>query len=308
MNPIKNIGLGKINEIKDILKKHNCSNINNYCVVVFAGDNGISYEHTSSYTPFSSHEIVLKHLNKKSPTSFFLNRINKREYIVDIGLSTTVNNNEIIYKNIKKGTKNFLYEDALTKEEVIQAIKIGEKVWDTIYGTNFDIIGVGEIGVGDTICASAVVSSFLKVSPQKVVGRGSSDNKVLDKKNDIIKKALKIRTPNSNNIVDILARFGGLELASLVGFISKAAEKQTFIMLDGFVTTVAALLAVEVDNRCLKYLIASNLTEEIGHQIILKKLNIKPLIDLDLNYGEGLGSSIALFLAEMVTGINEFKL
>lgn len=291
-------GLGRLEILYEKLNKfHN--QIENYGLVIFAADNGISREGCSNYPPMSSADIVRSHLEGGSPTVKLLQRLGKNELIVDIGLARPVNHPEILNYNVGRGSRNFLYDEALMPSEVNQAIEIGRLLWDGNYIRGFDIIGIGEIGVGDTMCASAIASAFTGVEITDMVGRGSASAKVIDKKVDIISRALAVRSPAQENVLDLLARFGGLEIAALTGFIAGAPENHKTIMLDGYVTAVAALLATKLNEKVRDYLIAPSLSDEPGHRVVLERLQQESIFDLDINYGEGLAALIGLFLAEM---------
>lgn len=272
--------------------------VKNYAVIIYAGDNGISEEEISRYEPMDSVSIVSSHLHKQAPTAFFLDRIGRPEYIVDIGLRECVNHPALLEYKIKSGTRNFLYNDAITPLEAEQALASGSKLWKRIEGSRFDIIGIGEIGVGDTLCAAAIASVLTGNHPESMTGPGSFDDKVISRKIDIIVRAISERCPDVE-IIDLLSRFGGLEIAGLTGFILEATAHRVPVMLDGFVTAVAALLASLADRGVGHHIIAPAMSLERGHRIVLDELGVKPLLGLDLNYGEGLVSAIGLFMAEL---------
>jgi nicotinate-nucleotide--dimethylbenzimidazole phosphoribosyltransferase len=270
----------------------------NYAVVIYAGDNGVSTEGMSRYQPMDSSSIVISHLLKKAPTALFLERIGCPQIIVDIGLYNSVKHPALIDFNIRKGSRNFLYEDALTPSEVEQALLVGKKLWERICPDSLDIIGIGEIGIGDTLCAAAIASALTGSPPNAMTGRGSSDNKKINQKADIIDKAMQRRCPEAN-FMDLLCRFGGLEIAGLTGFMLEAADRGVPIMLDGYVTAVAALLAHTIDERVGRGVIAPGLSWERGHRTVLEKLGVSPVLGLKINYGEGLLSAIGLLTAEL---------
>ncbi|MDD3268118.1 MAG: nicotinate-nucleotide--dimethylbenzimidazole phosphoribosyltransferase [Syntrophomonadaceae bacterium] len=291
-------GLGKLEILYEKLNKIH-TEAENYGLLIFAADNGISHENCSIYPAMSSAEIVYSHLEGKSPTVKLLQRLNKNELIVDVGLARQISHPEILERNVCMGSRNFLHSDALEQIEARQAIEIGRSLWDENYISNFDIIGIGEIGVGNTVCAAALASVLTGVEIAEMVGRGSASAKVIDKKVDIISKARTVRCPSKDNVLDLLARFGGLEIAALTGFISRAPEKNRAIMLDGYVTAVAALLASKIDEEVPAFLITPSLSVEPGHHIVLEHLGQEAIFDLDINHGEGLAALIGLFFAEM---------
>lgn len=299
-------GMGELTRLQKRLQEVQCC-ARNYAVILFAGDNGVSWERTSRYEPMNSSSIVLSHFQAQSPTSFFLKRISRSEFIVDTGLYKNVDHSALLQYKVRNGSRNFLYGDALTLEEVEQALDIGRIVWERIADSRFDIIGVGEIGIGDTLCAAAIGSVLTAKHPAYMTGRGSSDDKVISQKVDIIVRAMTQRHPEIN-IMDLLTRFGGLEIAGLTGFILEAVAHGVPVMLDGYVTAVAALLASLRDNRVSHYIIAPSLCLEKGHPIILDQLGIEPVFQLDFNYGEGLVSAMGLFMAEMASNFSNMGL
>ena len=270
-------------------------------LIIFAADNGISVEHCSMYKPMQSALIVQEHLNGHSPTSRLTKAMQISEIIVDVGLAAPLNDSRIWNRNICRGSRNFLQEDALEEGDVVRAIQIGAQIWDEISCSNFDIIAVGEIGISNTISTAAIASVLCGLHPNDLTGKGSGDSKVIAKKVDIICRAMALRRPDAANIIDILMRFGGLEIAALAGFISQAKIKNTLVMLDGYVTAVAALLASISKPGVVEYLLAPSLSEETGHQLILDKLGLDFLFDMDINYGEGLAAVLGLHLARLIT-------
>ena len=295
----RSASMGRLAQWQEKLNQLNCRSRG--ILIIFAADNGISVEHCSMYKPMQSALIVQEHLNGQSPTSRLLKAMQTREIIVDVGLAASVNNTRILNRNIRQGSCNFLQEDALKEGEVVRAIQIGKQIWDEISCSNFDIIAVGEIGISNTISAAAIASVLCGLHPNDLTGKGSGDSKVIAKKVDIICRAMALRKPDATNITDILTRFGGLEIAALAGFISQAKLKNTLVMLDGYVTSVAALLASINEPGVVEYLLAPSLSDETGHQLILGKLGLDFLFDMDINYGEGLAAVLGLYLARLIT-------
>jgi nicotinate-nucleotide--dimethylbenzimidazole phosphoribosyltransferase len=297
-------GLGRLKRLAVTLEQLACRS-RRPVMVVFAGDNGISTESISNYAPLSSESIVERHLNGSSPTSLLLQRIGIPEIIVDVGLHTTYEVPALRQYNIRRGTRNFLHGDALEATEVLQGIEVGRSICTELYKQRFDIIGVGEIGVGDTVCAAAIAAVITGVRPELLVAQGSAAHKVIDKKNDIITRALNIRYPDRNNIIDILSRFGGLEIAALTGLIREAANLHLPVVLDGYVTSVAALLAAQTDGMINNWLIASHQNHDRGFSFILERMGLEPVFNWDVCYGEGFAAALGLLLAENTVDIWE---
>ena len=270
--------------------------MNNYMVVVMAGDNGISRENISIYHPMSSADIVEAHLRGEAAPTIFLQRIGKREILVDVGLFEQVNCSRVWDYSIRRGTNNFRWEPAMTREETIRALEAGARVAECL--TGLDMVGLGEIGVGNTVSAAAIVASVLEVSVDMVVDRGSGvDDTVLARRVDLVSEAISRYQPCKSDVVDVLGKVGTFEIAAMTGFIIRAGEKGLPVMLDGYVSSVAALLAARTGN--LDGVVVSHLSRERGHKTVLDALGLSPLFDFDLNYGEGMGAALGLFFCEL---------
>jgi len=317
MSPYR--GMGKLEALHQRLEKCKCR-AKRYGLVLFAADHEISQYHFSNYQPLASNKIIEEHLLGLAPTTRMLNRLDRREYILDVGLARPISEEtaeqlekvefagkyagfssetaELLSYGLTNYSRDFVDRDALTVDEVRVAMAAGQDYWHILSQKNFDIMGVGEVGIGNTLCSAALAVAATGFAPDKLVGRGSSTNQVIERKIDLICRALKNRTPKPDNIFDIMARFGGMEIAAMVGFISTAADNRFPIMLDGYVTAVAGYLAAMINNRVPDYLIAPSLADQIGHDLILRELGLEAMFDLDINYGEGLAATLGLFLAE----------
>lgn len=294
-------GLGRLESLVNLFVKEGEPgerSFENYKVVVMAADSGVSREDISIYPPMSSARIVQAHLDGTAAPSIFLRRIGREEILVDVGLFEPVDSEKVWNHRVSPGTRNFLQEPAMTPEEVVRAIESGSRVVERLEG--LDIAGIGEVGVGNTVSSAAVLTSLLDVPLDKVIDRGSGvDDEVLARRADIITRALARHRPRSGDVLDILGKVGCFELAAMTGFIVRAGERRLPVMLDGYVACLAALLAVRLSGRRENLLVASHLSREKGHRMVLEELGLGPLFDFDLNYGEGLGAAIGLFLCEL---------
>lgn len=292
--------LGKLGSMLDSFHKIS-SHCHRYGLLVFAGDHGISQEGYSAYAPLSSHILVERHLQGESPVSRLLLRVDRPELLVDVGLYHPVRHPAIISRPVRQGCRSFLEGDALEPEEVSRAVQIGLSIWDEISGWDFDIIGLGEIGVGNSLAAEAITCTLTGLSPEMVVGQGSAGSKVIRQKIDIIDRAVKQKSPDPDGYLDILSRFGGLEIAALAGFITGAPQAGVPVVLDGFITAVAAALAAMINPQIPDWLLAPGRAAEKGHQLILDRLGLDFTWDLQMNYGEGLAAAISMFLIEILS-------
>ncbi len=272
-----------------------------YGVVLFAADHGISTEAISHYAPLKTGVLVEQHLQGRSPVSQLLKRLQRPELVVDVGVYDEIEATaDLIECKIIPGSRHFIAQDGLSREEAIRALKCGGQIYQEKIGDNFDIIGVGELGVANTLCAAAIATAVTGLSPAQLVGRGSSNHKVIAQKTEIINRAFEHRFPDPADVVDILARCGGLEIAALSGFMVQCGIYGKMVMLDGYVTAVAALLATLIDQRVASCLIAPSLSDQRGHELILDRLGQKAALNLGINYGEGLAAALGLFLGEIM--------
>jgi nicotinate-nucleotide--dimethylbenzimidazole phosphoribosyltransferase len=269
--------------------------------VIFAADHGISIEGYSAYDPLKTDALVKLHLEGLSPVSRILKSINKPEIIINAGLYHPLNDTRLINHSIRLGSRPFIEEDALSAAEVEQAFQMGYLLWDEISGWQFDIIGLGELGVGNTLAAEAITCTMLNLKPEQMAGPGSATDKVIRQKTDIIKEAWQHRYPQPDNYIDLLRRFGGLEIAALTGFVVRMITLDKVVILDGLVTTVAAVLASLVLPGKSELMIAPSLAAEPGHQYLLEELGIQAVWDWQLNYGEGLAAALGMYLLDILT-------
>lgn len=289
---------GRLSLLKERIKE-----LRAYCygLVVFAADHGISTEAISHYPPLATRLLVERHLQLKAPTSRLLARLQRPGYIVDVGVYDDLDGSlAVIHSKITHGSRHFIAQDGLDEEQVIAALDCGARIYKEKIGDYFDIIGVGELGVGNTMCAAAITVAATGLNPGQLVGRGSTDHKVIAKKTEILYRAFEHRRPDANHATDILMRFGGLEIAALTGFILQAGLAGKLVMLDGYVTAVAALLANMIDDRVASFLIAPSLSDQRGHQLVLDRLGLEAVFDLGINYGEGLAAVLGMFLGELM--------
>ena len=277
--------------------------LNSKCVVIMAADHGIAEEKVSSLGRVTD-TIAKTILNGGSSLSILAENSGCDIKVVDMGvegdLKSCVNNDNFFSKFINKsGTKNFLKEPAMTKEECIEAILTGIEIAEGL-SHRYDIFGLGDIGIGNTTSAAAIAANILTVDVEKVTVAGSSTTEEhWQHKCDVVKKALQVhKSTKKATALSALTTFGGYEIAAMTGMILGAAATQTLILIDGFTSSVAALCALKLCPSAHDYLIASHQSAEPGHGIILRKIRLKPLLKLDLRMGQGVGVPLAMNLVE----------
>jgi nicotinate-nucleotide--dimethylbenzimidazole phosphoribosyltransferase len=273
-------------------------------IVVFAADHGISEMGVSAYPKEVTAQMVYNFLNGGAAINVFAKQINALLKIVDIGVAEEINHEQLLHKKVKYGTNNYMYENAMTEAEATQALLVGMETAQQMLDEGARCIIVGEMGIGNTTTASAIASVITGCSVEEAVGLGTGiSNENRKEKVSIIAKALEERKPIRNDAIDILMKVGGLEIAGMTGAIIKATEKRIPIILDGFISTTAALLAVLLEEKVKDYLIAGHLSKEQGHYHALTFLNKSPLLDLGLRLGEGTGAALSFPLLEAATNM-----
>jgi nicotinate-nucleotide--dimethylbenzimidazole phosphoribosyltransferase len=192
-----------------------------------------------------------------------------------------------------------LFGPAMTHEQALQALEVGIDVCESLLAQGVDLVATGEMGIGNTTAASAVVSCLSSVPVRLVTGRGTGLNDVqLAHKIEVIERAILQNSPNTADPLDILAKVGGLEIAGLVGVILAAVSRRIPVIIDGFISGAAALVAFRMNPLVRDYCFAGHVSVERGHQVILEQMKLVPLLNLQLRLGEGTGAALALHIIE----------
>ncbi len=265
-------------------------------LVVFAGDHGVVKNNAVSPFPQEvTAQMVLNFLNGGAAINVFceLNRMDLK--IVDAGVNFDFEQNtSLINSKIAYGTKDYTLEKAMTTEQCTNALKKGAHIITQLYSSGSNVIGFGEMGIGNTSAAALLMSHFTHIPLENCVGKGTGlDDKGVQTKLSVLKKAQNLHK-NCTNPKEILEALGGFEIAMMCGAILQAASLKITIIIDGFITTAALLVAHAIDKNVLDYCIFSHTSEEQGHQKMLEFLNQKPLLNLGLRLGEGTGAALAI--------------
>ena len=222
--------------------------------------------------------------------------------VVDMGVAGDVgavgSTKDFLSKPVAKGTANMAAGPAMSPEQAIRSLEAGIEVALEL-GSSYDLFGTGDMGIGNTTPSSAIVAAITSESPSSVTGRGTGidDDQFLHKVS-VVEKALRVNKPDASNALDVLTKVGGFEIGGLAGLILGAASMQKPVLIDGFISTAAALIAYGLNPVAGEYMIAAHRSVEQGHRAALAFLNKQPLLDLDLRLGEGTGAALAMTLVE----------
>ncbi|MDH4619008.1 nicotinate-nucleotide--dimethylbenzimidazole phosphoribosyltransferase [Brevibacillus sp. AY1] len=263
-------------------------------VIVFAADHGIAVEGVSAYPQEVTVQMVANMANGGAGINVFARQIGALQRIVDVGVATEVDAPGVINRRIKAGTGNMLREPAMTHDEAECSIQIGiDSAWE-IFDAGAKVLIVGEVGIANTTASSAILAALTGADPDEIVGRGTGlDDAGWERKKEAVRQAISLHRPEAAQPIDVLAKVGGLEIGAMAGAIIGAAARRVPVLLDGFIATVAALLAVRLCPNVADFLIAGHRSQEPGHAYVLKALGKEPLLDLQLRLGEGTGAAVA---------------
>lgn len=281
------------------IKKNRDFSLDKKALIVMCSDNGIVEEKVTQ----SSFEVTMKVarniLNKKSSASVMADKINVDCFVIDVGINSDEKPLGLIDKKIRKGTRNFKIEPAMTEDEMLKAVRTGIETVREMADEGYDIIALGEMGIGNTTTSSAICASLLHERAENVTGRGAGlDDEGLGRKIGLIDEAIKKYGLYDKDPLEVLRITGGYDIASLMGACIGGAIYEIPVVLDGVITQVAGLLAKRVFQETGEYLFASHVGKEKSSELILKELGLKPVIDANMALGEGTGALMFLSLLD----------
>lgn len=268
--------------------------INEPTMLVFAGDHGVSDENISLTNSDVTRQMVLNFLGGGAAINAFCRTNNMDLKVVDCGIRVPVADERLVIQRIGPGTRNLAVEPAMTKNEVEQAIGLGQSLTASLAKKGVNLVGFGEMGIGNTTPAACIMSACLQLSAQQCVGRGTGiSDAQIKRKIEIVETAV-ARIHDRNDIIEVLTEVGGYEIVQIAGAMIGAAENKMAILVDGFITTAAAMIAVRLVPEVRDYMIFTHCSGEQGHKTMLMSLEATPLLSLGLRLGEGTGAALAL--------------
>lgn len=268
-------------------------------IIIMCGDNGVIEEGVSS-NPQSITQIVMENFTKGTTGVCILAKSEGSEItVVDVGVNGDFNNEKIINKKIAYGTKNMTKEPAMTREETIKAIEVGIEIVNSLKEKGYNMLGTGEMGVANTTTSAAVLKVLLQLDIDEAVGKGSGITDLqLENKKRVVEKAIELNKPDRKDVIDVLSKVGGFDIAALCGCFLGAASNKIPIVIDGLITSAAALCAYELKESIVDYVFPSHLSAEPGMIFAMKKMKLEPMLNLKMRLGEGSGCPMAFNLIE----------
>lgn len=264
--------------------------------LVFAGDHGVSDEKVSLTNSDVTRMMVLNFLAGGSAINCFCDANGMALHVVDAGMRTEVHDPKLIQQRVAAGTRNLAHEAAMTTEQATQCLQLGRQLAHQFADKGSTVLAFGEMGIGNTTSAACIMSALLQMPAESCVGRGTGiTDEQFQRKQAIVRQAV-ARLHGNTDPLAVIAEVGGFEIAQITGAILGAAEKGVTILIDGFIITAAAMLAVRLVPACRDYMIFAHCSGEQGHKTMLETLHATPLLQLGLRLGEGTGAAIAISL------------
>jgi nicotinate-nucleotide--dimethylbenzimidazole phosphoribosyltransferase len=269
-------------------------------VFVMAGDHGVAVEGVSAYPSQVTVQMVHNFLSGGAAINVLARQAGARVLVVDVGVAEELAPQPgLILRKVARGTRNLAKEPAMTRQQAEEAIQVGVDLACAESDRGMDLVAAGEMGIGNTTASAAIVSVLAGVPVSKVTGRGTGlDEPGLARKVAVIERALALHQPDPKDPLDVLSKVGGLEIGALAGLMLGAASRRVPVVIDGFISGAAALLAVALAPELQSFLLAAHQSAEPGHAVALSHLRLRPMLELGLRLGEGTGAVLAFHLIE----------
>jgi nicotinate-nucleotide--dimethylbenzimidazole phosphoribosyltransferase len=280
--------------------------LSNKRIVTCAGDHGVTQEGVSLFPASVTPQMVYNFAANGASVNVIGKHASAIVKAADIGVNHDFEPDlPIFHKKIRHGTANFTKEPAMTRKEAVLSIEAGIEIVNELDDQErVDLLGTGDMGIGNTTPSAAIIAAFSGIEVEKLTGRGTGiDDECLKNKIAVIQKGLDLHRPDPKDPIDVLSKVGGLEIGGLAGLVLGAAARGIPVICDGFISTAGALIACELAPAAKNYLFASHKSVEVGHQYMHDYLGLEPLIDLRFRLGEGTGAAVCMELLDLSTRI-----
>ena len=273
--------------------------INKKSIIVMCSDNGVVKEGVSS-CPRNVTTILTNNFPRKNTgVGVLADLANSDLTVVDIGVDDELTHPQIINRKISYGTKNMAKGPAMTKEQVMEAIEIGIETVDGLVQQGYNLLGTGEMGIGNTSTSSAILSVLSGIDSDRVVGKGAGmTEEQYNLKKKVIKEAINLNQPDASDVIDVLSKVGGYDIAGLCGCFIGAAKNRVPIVIDGFISSVAALCAYKLNPLVKEFMITSHHSAEPGALYVMQELGLETMLNMNMRLGEGSGCPMSFFIIE----------
>jgi len=297
---------GSLGQLEEIAKQYVAivenltPQIGKKIIYVFAADHGVVAEGVSAYPKEVTSQMVYNFLRGGAGINVLARQAKAQVVVVDVGVDHDFGIIPgLVNRKVARGTRNIAQGPAMTKEEAWEALNVGLEMADLAHKEKIDLVGTGDMGIGNTTPSSAILAALTGLPPEKVTYRGTGiDDLSLQRKIQVVHKALMINQPDPRDPLDVLAKVGGLEIAAIAGLIIGCAFHRIPIVVDGFISTAGAMIACALNPLIKRYIFAAHESAELGHRFMWKELEAKPILNLSLRLGEGTGAALAIGIIE----------
>jgi len=273
-------------------------------LLVFCADNGVVEEGVSSAPQSVTLAQIINLTRKKTGASVITAHSGCHVRVCDMGVNADISESAVINRKIAYGTQNIVRMAAMSREQAVRAILAGMELAEDAAEDGADVIGIGEMGIGNTTTSSAVLAVLTDSAVSDVTGRGGGiTDESYRRKITVIETAIRRNQPDKNDVIDVLAKVGGFDLCAMCGAFLGAARMRIPAVIDGFISVAAALCAVRLCPTVRDFLIPSHASYEIGYRIAIDELGLKPLFDLGMRLGEGSGCPIAMMMLDAACAV-----
>lgn len=300
--------LGRLHEIAERLcaiRKTLKPSIRRKAVLVMAGDHGVVDEGVSAYPQVITGEMVRAFLKGGAGINVLARQVDAEVWVVDMGIIPDLDpdslekGERLLVRKVAKGTANFAKGPAMTRQQAEKAILTGFQLAAGLFQKGIEILGTGDMGIGNTTPSAAIGSLLTGRTIEDMVGRGTGvDDEGLLRKKEIIRRGIEVNQPKPEDGLDILSKVGGFEIGGIAGCILAGAYHRRPVVIDGFISTAGALVAHAICPHVVDYLFAGHCSDEPGHTFMLRYLGLEPILDLGMRLGEGTGGALAMGVME----------
>lgn len=294
--------LGRLEELVQQIvgiKEEMFPDVHKKTVIIMCADNGVVEEGVSSCPKSVTATVTRNFLRGITGINVFTKFLDADIAVVDIGVDDDIECEGIIKRKIRKGTWNIAKGPAMTREEAVKAIETGISIVKDLKEKGVGLLGTGEMGIGNTTTSSAVSIVLTKAEAEEMVGCGSGlSSQGLRNKIEVVKKAIRLNKPDASDVIDVISKVGGFDLAGLIGCFIGAAAYRIPIVIDGFISATAALAAVKLEPKVKNFIIPSHASAEPGCKKVMEELKLKPMLHLGMRLGEGTGAALAFNIIE----------
>lgn len=297
--------LGSLGRLEDISKQivgitgELIPKVDKKSVVIMCADNGVVDEGVSSCPKSVTSTVTQNFMRGITGINVFAKQTGANIVVIDMGVDDEINHPGIINRKIRKSTWNMAKGPSMTREEAVKAIEIGIEIVGELKSKGVNLLGTGEMGVGNTTTSSAIAAVLTKNQVEYMVGKGAGlSQEGLENKIQVVKRAIEVNGPDPTDPLDVLAKVGGFDIAGLAGCYLGAAKHRIPILIDGFISSAAALVAIKMKPEVKDYIFPSHGSAEPGSLRIMEALGFEPMLNLGMRLGEGTGAALAFHIID----------